>query len=301
MDSRYSTIPLLTLGDLAPIGNFHLRVKFIVEGAIAGLHQSPYHGFSAEFLEYRPYIHGESSQRIDWRKYAKTDRTVVRLFEDETNMAAHLIIDKSASMGYGSKPPVTKFAYARTLAGALAWILVRQRDAVGMALFDDRLRLLAPPRSTSVQLKTILTRLQQCAPAEQTFCGDALGQVARRLTKRGLCIVISDLMDDPARIRQGLRHLRFKKQDVIVFRILDRQELSFSRTGPIKVRDMETHAELSLDGKTASRFFGQGIAQHQDRIAKICRELAIDLETVSTDEPFVRPLLRVLEKRRRMY
>lgn len=285
---------------LAPL-NLNLRAKLIVEGMVAGLHKSPYHGFSAEFLEYRPYLQGESARKIDWRKFAKTDRTVVKLFEDETNLFAHLLIDKSASMGFASERHLTKFEYARTLAASLSWILINQRDAVGLAAFDEQVHTFIPPRSYNVQLKNILNALHTLSAGAMTRCGEGIDSLARGLRKRGLCVIISDLFDDPQEIVRGLRHLRFKRQDVIVIWLLDPLEVHFDTHTSYRLHDLETGQVLALDGVTASQFFTRGLDEHRSILEHACKELHIDLECIATDEPFGRALLRVLEKRRRLY
>jgi uncharacterized protein (DUF58 family) len=286
---------------LAPIRNLNLRTRFIVEGTIAGLHKSPYHGFSAQFLEYRPYLAGEAAKRIDWRKYAKTGRSVVRLYEDETNLFAWLLLDKSRSMALGSRAAMSKFEYARTLAASLAWVLIRQRDAVGLFAFDSGERMLVPPRSTNLQLKTILSRLSALEPGGETDCGGSMERCAQALTKRGLCVVLSDLFDEPAAVVRGLAHLRFKRQDVMVLRILDPLEDKFMRTGALDVCDLETGRRVAIDGLTASERFSGGIAAHTKIIEDACRSMKIGFERVVTDEPFQKALLRILRKRRRMF
>jgi uncharacterized protein (DUF58 family) len=301
MQSQQKSQGLLKPEHLAPIRNLTLRARLIVEGTIAGLHQSPYHGFSSEFLEYRPYLPGESTRRIDWRKFAKSERTVVRLFEDETNLFAYLLLDKSASMSFVSNAGMTKYDYARTLAASLAWILIRQRDAVGFSAFDEREDFFIAPRSTNIQLKTIMSHLETLQPSGITRCGAALSRLAARLGKRGLCIVLSDLFDDPDAIIKGLRHLRFKKQDVIVLRIADPMERHFNYSTPLRLRDMETGEELFLDAAVAARFFQSGFSDHKAAIERTCRDLRIDYEDITTDEPFHKALLRVIDKRRRMF
>jgi uncharacterized protein (DUF58 family) len=295
------TISFLNPEHLAPIRNLNLRARRIVEGMIAGMHKSPYHGFSAEFLEYRPYRTGESSARIDWRKYAKTDRSLVRLYEDETNLFATILLDKSGSMKFRHGSAMSKHDYARTLAASLAWILIRQRDAVGLFAFDLDQCLFIPPRSTNVQLSTILSNLDKMEPAGETRCGASIERLARTLRKRGLCIVISDLLDDPDDIIRGLRHLRFKRQDIVVIRILDPFEATFRSTGSCEVRDLETGNVLLLDGLTASEYFKDGLARHHRLIDEACRSLHIDCETVVTNEPFARALVRILHKRKRLF
>jgi uncharacterized protein (DUF58 family) len=291
---------LLRPEHLVPIRNLALRAKVIVEGLMSGMHPSPYHGFSAEFREYRPYLPGEAARSIDWRKYAKTDRAVVRLFDDETNLRAHLLIDKSASMGFRSGAAMSKLEYASTLAASLAWILVRQRDAVGLSAFDSRAAVYMPPRSTNVQLKSMISHLQALTPSGETRCGECIGEVARRLRRRGLCIVISDLLDDPQSVLNGLRHLRFKRQDIIVFRVLDPLEGDFRLRGQLKMRDMESGREINLDAQAGSFLYRTNMQAHRQALERGCREMAVDFEPVTTDEPLARFLLRALDKRKRL-
>jgi|WetSurMetagenome_2_1015567.scaffolds.fasta_scaffold00186_37 uncharacterized protein (DUF58 family) len=296
-----SHISFLKPEHLAPIRSLQLRTKAIVEGTIAGLHKSPYHGFSAQFLEYRPYLSGEAARLIDWRKYAKTGRSVVRLYEDETNLVAWILLDKSGSMSFSSAKGMSKWEYARTLAASLTWILVRQRDAAGLFAFDGVDTLMVPPRSTNLQLTTILSRLSALEPGGKTDCGAALERLAVGIHRRGLCVVISDLLDEPSAVIRGLRHLRFKRQDVMVLWVLDPLENEFVGTGALDVRDIETGAGVSVDGLTAAEFFSSGVRRHGAEIEAACRSLSIGFERVVTDEPFQKALLRILRKRRRMH
>ena len=297
-----NTATLIRPEQLAAVRSLSLRARLIVEGFFAGLHRSPYHGFSVEFREFRPYQPGESTRRIDWRTFARTDKAVVRLFEDETNLNALILFDKSASMLFASRPSLmTKLDYGKTLAASLAWVLIRQRDATGLAAFDDALRVFLPPRSTNVQLKAIMSHLDRLQPSGATRCGAALSRLASTLRKRGLCIVISDLFDDPNGIIRGLRHLRFKKQDVIVLRIADPMERHFSGASSMRLRDMETNEEVFLDATVAARFFRSGFLEHKNAIERACRDLRIDYEDITITEPFQKALLRVLDKRRRMF
>lgn len=291
-------LTLISPRDAAQIKNLSIRAKCIVEGTIAGLHKSPYHGFSAEFLEYRPYFQGESVRKIDWRKFAKTERAVVRLFEDETNLSAHILVDKSASMCFKSDAALNKFEYAQTLAAAIARIFIAQRDAVGLAMFDSSLGVLLPPKSTNVQMEFILKALEQVVPSDATCCASAIESLAVKIRKRGMTILISDLFDDPDEIIRGLRHLKFVKQDVIVLWIMDPFEHAFKDAASYRLSDLESGRELLLDGETARKYFHEGLERHKDALVHACKELTIDLEMVSTDEPFHRALLRVLEKRR---
>jgi uncharacterized protein (DUF58 family) len=296
------TATIIRPEQLVAIRNLSLRARLIVEGMMAGLHKSPFHGFSVEFLEYRPYRNGESARSIDWRKFARSDKAVVRLFEDETNLRANLLLDKSASMRFASKRSgVSKLDYAKTLVASLAWILIRQRDAVGLAAFDESISVRLPPRSTNVQLKSILTALDAIEPGAQTRCGGAVDAIAAHLVKRGLCVLFSDLFDDPHEIIRGLHHLRFKRQDVMVLWILDPLEIASFEGVPYRLRDLETGAQLSIDGGIASRLLRDGMNRHRSTLEHACKELSVDLEIISTDEPFQKALLRILEKRRRLF
>ncbi len=296
-----SSAALLSPEHFTVIKNLSVRARLIVEGTIAGLHKSPYHGFSAEFLEYRPYRPGESARKIDWRKYAKTDRAFVRLFEDETNLYANLLVDISGSMGFGSHKHVTKHEYAKSLAAALSWILISQRDAVGLALFDQEVREALPARSTNAHLTTILARLDGAVPGGETGCGPAIDRIASTLTKRGLCVVVSDFMEDTESMVRGLRHLRFKRQDVLALCIVDPAEEEFAIQGPVRIRDMESGKQLVLDGRIAAEFLDKGLTDHHRNLGRACRDMGIDFERVRTDEPFYRALTRVLQKRKGMW
>lgn len=302
MDTTYDTHNhFLRPEHLVPIRSLSLRAQCIVEGLISGQHKSPYHGFSSEFLEYRPYRYGESTRTIDWKKYAKTQRSMVRLFEDETNLYARILLDKSASMAFCSTDGMTKFDYARTLAASIAWILVRQRDATGLTLFDDRIAVSIPPRSTNTQLKTLLAHLQNAVPSEKTHCSSAIDTIAHMTNKRGLCIIISDFFDDAHAVIHSLRHLHFKRQDIILLRVLDPLELAFKKDARLKIRDLESGEEVMLDGSTAAWFYKDGFQQHSKLIEDACRELAIDSTVIDTREPFLKALFRIIEKRRKLF
>lgn len=283
---------------IAPFRNVSLRARQIVEGMIAGFHKSPYHGFSAEFLEYRAYQPGESAGAIDWRLYAKTDRSYVRLFEDETNLHAQVMVDKSASMGFAAEGRESKFDYACTLAAAFAWILIHQRDAVAVAAFDETVTSYLPPRSTNVQLQNILTLLNGIEASSATRCGKAINMLAHGIKRAGLTIVLSDLLDEPESIMRGLRHLRFKRQDVLVLWLLDPQECSFSARNAYRLQDMENGNRVMLDGAVAAEHLSRGMAEHRQVLERGCRELRIDFAMVMTNEPYADTLVKILRKRR---
>ena len=293
--------PVIRPEHLADIRSLQLRARTIVEGMIAGLHKSPYHGFSAEFSQYRPYFAGESVRYIDWRALGRTDRTVVKLFEDETNLRAHLLLDISASMSFRGRAPLSKLEYACTLAAAISWLFIRQRDATGLALFDDEIRTFIPPRTSSAHLQTIINTLQSSRAGASTRCGQALEQIAQRLTRRGLVVLISDLLDDTAEIIRGVRHLRHSGQDVIVLWIMDPAEHDFEYTGPLVIRDSESGDEIRCDGAIASEQYRAAFMEHRRLLTDACRDLRADCIEVFTSEPFAASLMRVVQKRRHLW
>ena len=185
-----------------------LRARLVVEGFITGLHQSPYHGFSVEFAEHRQYMYGDEIRRIDWKLYGKTDRFYVKQFEEETNLKSYLILDTSMSMGFASPGNISKFAYGSYLAAALAFLMIKQQDAVGLTLFNEQITSYLPPHATRAYLRQILLSLQHASVGGRTGTAPTLHQVADRIKRRGLVIVMSDLFDDPHEVMTALKHFR---------------------------------------------------------------------------------------------
>jgi len=206
---------------VSQLGSMELIARLVVEGFIAGLHRSPFHGFSVEFSEYRPYGPGESTARIDWKAYARSDRHYVKLYEEETNLRATILLDGSRSMDFSGAPGrVSKHRYAKLLAAGLSWLLVHQQDAVGLMTFDEKIRRLLPARSVRGHLYDILLTLEQSEPGGLTDLGEILHRAAERVKRRGLVILISDLLDEPERVLAGLKHFRHRGHEVPVFHVL---------------------------------------------------------------------------------
>ncbi len=259
---------------------------------MAGQHKSPFHGFSVEFLEYRSYLPGESTRAIDWRKYARTDRAVVRLFEDETNLRAWLLLDKSASMGLRSRSaPLSKLEYAKTLCASLAWILIRQRDATGLAIFDETVSSAIPPRSTNRQLKAILAALDGTEAGAATRCGAAINAVATRIVKRGSASSYPTFSTTRTASSAGCATSGSSG------RTSSYSGCSILRSAPPSrtVRlPCATSRPTSGFRSTANRFAipGRRDAARRTAIESACRELAIDLDIITTNEPFQKALLQ---------
>lgn len=212
---------------VSKLSNLELRARLVVEGFIAGLHKSPYKGFSVEFAEHRQYMPGDPIKNIDWKVYARRDRIYVKEFEEETNLRVYLLVDSSASMGYSSATRVSKLNYSCSLAAALSYLMLRQQDSVGLLTFTSQIKTYIPPRSSKSHLRVILTELNKLSAGETTNVSKSLELLARRIRRRGLIILFSDLMDNQQAVLTGLKHFRHRKHEVIVFHVLDESEIDF--------------------------------------------------------------------------
>jgi uncharacterized protein (DUF58 family) len=281
------------------LANMELRARLIVEGFIAGLHRSPYHGFSVEFAEYRQYNAGESARNVDWKIYGKTDRYYVKVFEDETNLKATLLLDRSASMDYGSGG-VTKLRYGALLAAALSYLMIKQRDAVGLVVFDDRIDTVIPHRSARKHLLYMLRALERIEPGAKTAISSALHDMAESTTRRGLMILFSDLLDDPSAVMRGLKHFRHRGHEVVVFHILDPTELTLDFAGELQFVDKETGERIRTQPWFLEREYRRSVKDWISLLERECKENAIDYKLVTTEMPFDRALVSYLNKRRRL-
>ena len=283
----------------AKLGNMSLRARLVVEGYIIGLHKSPYHGFSVEFAEHRAYGPGDEIRHIDWKLYGKTDRYYVKQYEEETNLRSHLIMDISKSMTYRSKN-ISKLEYASYLTAALSYLMLNQKDGIGLILFDKKIQSFIPPRSTSSHLNTIFSQLDQINPGEDTQLGNVLHEMADRIKKRGLVILISDLFDDFDAIIGGLKHFRYNKQEVIVFHILDRQELNFNFNTRTRFKDMETGELVTTEPWQIRNSYKDLMLKFQDKYRKQCRKRLIDYIPLFTDHDLDIALSQYLRKREKL-
>ena len=278
-----------------------MRARMVVEGFIAGLHKSPYHGFSVEFAEHRQYMPGDNIRDIDWKVYAKSDRYYIKQYEEETNLKAYLLLDCSASMAYRSGERVTKLDYAGLLSGALSYMMLRQRDAVGLVTFDERMRRYIPPRSKSGHLHILLSEIARQTPSERTDVSTVLHEMAERIKRRGLVIVMSDLLDAADKIIGGLKHFRYNKHEVIVFHILDPRERDFAFPREAIFKDMETGEELTTLPYQIKKHYSRQVQAFSDEIAAACRQSNIDYYAIDTATPFDKALYAFLSKREKLY
>jgi len=280
-----------------------LKARLVVEGFMAGLHKSPYHGFSVEFAEHRQYMPGDSIRDIDWKVYAKTDRYFVKEFEEETNLKAYLLVDTSASMGYTSdeKQRINKLEYSAYLAASLTFLMLKQRDSVGMVGFDEKIHTYIPPKSAAGHLHVLLEQMDKLKSSEKTDISDTLHQMAERIKRRGLIILMSDLFDDPHRILAGLKHFRHRKHEIIVFHILDPRERDFSFPREAIFEDLETGERITTLPWQIKGAYQKELNSVFEHFSRECRMSNIDYHLIDTSVSYDHALLAYLNKRARLY
>jgi uncharacterized protein (DUF58 family) len=282
------------------LSRLDLVARLVVEGFITGLHQSPYHGFSAEFSEYRQYMPGDPLRDLDWKVFGKTDRLYIKQYEEETNLKAYLLLDASASMAYGSTH-LTKFQYAAYTAAALSHLMLRQRDAVGLITFDQHIQQYLPPRSVGSHLHALLTTLQNTSPAgSDTDLAAAFHDLAERIKRRGLIVVLSDLFDDPDRLLSGLKHFRHRKHEVVVFHILDPRERDLKFDRETRFVDLESGSQVATEPWYIAPAYREHMEGLINRFRQECRDSLIDYVLLDTEEPFDTALFNYLAKRKRL-
>ncbi|MFC1726737.1 DUF58 domain-containing protein [candidate division KSB1 bacterium] len=284
---------------LSKLSNLELKARMIVEGFITGLHKSPYHGFSVEFAEYRPYIPGDEIKNIDWKVFGRTDRFYLKEYEEETNLKSYILLDTSESMGYSSGG-LTKLEYGTYLTAALTFLMLKQRDAVGLTIFDDKIRKFLPPRSVMSYLSLILKEAQRAKPGSKTNISNTLHILAERIKRRGLIILISDLIDIPEAVITGLKHFRHMKHEVLIFHILDPNEINFPFRKDYIIEDMETKERMEIQARFIAKNYKDMLNNFINFYKKACRENSIDYCFLDTSTPFDQSLYRFLLKREKM-
>jgi uncharacterized protein (DUF58 family) len=283
------------------VGRLDLRAKFIVEGFMAGLHASPFHGFSVEFSEHRRYTPGDDPKDLDWNVYAKTDRYYIKKFEAETNVTGYLAMDLSGSMGYTYRQELTKFEYSICLAAALAYLMIHQQDPVGVLAFDERVRHSLAPHSKRTQLGNILAMLARLKPTGQTDVAAALHQIAAMVQHRSLIMLFSDLLADTAPIIKSLHHLRHRGNDVILFHVLDEAEATFPFDGMVEFEDVESHEKLTVDTQGIRGDYLAAVDELRDEFRRESSAARIDYVPLHTGMPFDRALMSYLVGRQRSF
>jgi len=284
---------------ISRLSNIELKARLVVEGFITGLHKSPYHGFSVEFAEHRQYMPGDEIKRIDWKVYGKTDRFYIKEYEEETNLKSYILLDRSGSMGYTSGG-VTKLEYGCYLSAALTYLMLIQRDSVGLVTFDNKIRKYLTPRSVKSYLYQILRELQNTESGGTTDVSIILHNIADRIKRRGLIILISDLMDEPEKIIKGLKHFRHRQHELLLFQILDPLEVDFSFSKDAIFKDMESSEEINTQTWHIRNEYRKQVKEFISYYKKECRENRIDYIFMDTREGFDQALFKYLIKRKRM-
>ncbi|QDT53172.1 hypothetical protein Pan44_11880 [Caulifigura coniformis] len=283
---------------LMRIRNLELRAKSVVEGFMSGLHRSPYHGFSVEFTEYRQYVPGDDLRYLDWRRFARSDREYIKRFEDETNLRAWMLVDLSRSMGFGSLA-YNKAEYAKTVAATLAYFLSLQRDATGLITFDQTLKEYLPARFRPGHLHRLMMCLERSTAGTGTDLIAPLDQVAQMASKRGLVVLLSDMLAPVADLERNLGYVRSRGHEVAILRILDPAELDFPFDQPAMFHDLESGRELYVDPQSARATYQEKFRAHQADLQQACDRQGITLYTLRTDEPVERSLFDLLSARMR--
>ena len=289
--------PFLDPAVVARLGTLELKARTIVEGFLSGLHRSPFKGFSVEFAEYRQYIPGDDLHTIDWKVYARSDRYYVKKFEEETNLDCHLLLDVSGSMAYGSHHGMSKFEYGACLAASLGYLMNRQRDAVGLTAFDENIVSMMQASSRPGHLRALLVTLDRLKTENRTNVAKPLHQLANTLTKRGMVVLISDLLDDPAEIIRGLKHFQFRGIDVIVFHVLDHDEIEFPFERATRFQDLETNEEVMAVPGAVRGHYLKGIGSLIEQYRRELGATGIDYQLLDTNRPLELALASYLSTR----
>jgi uncharacterized protein (DUF58 family) len=297
-NGQRTTDQLIDPQTLMRIKSLEVRARVVVEGFFKGLHRSPFHGFSVEFSEYRQYSPGDDPRYLDWRLYARSDRYYVKRFEDETNLRCHLVLDTSRSMGYRSIG-YSKSEYARTAAATIAYFLSTQRDAVGLVTFEDRIVEYLPARYRPGHLRHIFAVLEREPAGRATDLAGPIEELAASVRKRGLIILLSDLLADASALKTRLGYLTSRGHDVILLRVLDPAEVGFRFATPAMFLDVESGRELYVDPEQARAEYLRRFKAHADDVERACIGLGIEFVTVATDQPLELVLFDLLRARMR--
>jgi uncharacterized protein (DUF58 family) len=285
---------------ISKLSNMELKARFVVEGFITGLHKSPFHGFSVEFAEHRQYMPGDEIKYIDWKIFARTDKYFIKQFEEETNLKCYILIDKSKSMDYASGKNIKKLEYASYLAASLSYLMIQQKDAVGLMTYDEKVHRYIPPHATYSYLKQISKELQSMQAGNKTSTAESLNKIAEQLKRRGMVIILSDFFDDPSAVISSFKHFRYNKHELIIFQILDPMEKSFAFGKDAIFKDMETREELTTQPFHIQKAYQQEMKKFLDTYKKECLVNNIDYYLIDTSMPFDIALMNFLLKRSRM-
>ena len=285
---------------LSKLGNLELIARCAVEGFFTGLHPSPFHGFSVEYSEHRAYQWGDELKYLDWKKYGRSDKLYVKQFQQETNVNVYLMLDSSKSMSFKGDYGISKMDFGCYLAAALSYIMLKQNDSVGLSIFNNKLNTWIPPKSCTTQLNLILKTLQKNEPAGQTDLASVLHTLAERSHRRGIVILISDLLDNIEDIKSGLAHLKYLKHDVIVLHTLHSQELKLDYDEQVLFEDLESGLTTRVFPRSIQKAYQQNVQKYLDEIRYLTGVNEIDYYLLNTSEPMDKGLMAYMNRRRRM-
>jgi len=293
-----TALPLLDPAVLAKIQGLELRARKIVEGYVAGMHRSPYHGFSIEFAEHREYTPGDDLRYLDWKVFGKTDRYYLKQFEEETNLICYLLLDTSESMRYrGPNAALSKLEYAQCLAASLAYLVLRQQDSVGLVTFDAEVRQLVRPSGNPTHLKQLLHVMENSVAEKKTSTGPIFHDLAERLRHRGVVIIFSDLFDDVNTMLAGLKHFRHRRHEVVVLQILDRAEMELPFDRVTMFKGLEGMPDVLTDPRSLRKAYRQELDSFLRQVAGGVRAQQAEYQLVPTDQPFDVVLRTLLTRR----
>jgi uncharacterized protein (DUF58 family) len=281
---------------LSRLKNLSLRARHVVDGVMVGIHPSQAKGFSSEFEGHREYSQGEDIRHIDWRAYGKFDRYYIKEYREATNLRAYILIDTSSSMGYGSDG-WSKFDYASTLTASLAYLMLKQQDSVGLVTFSNRIEKMVPPKATSGHLFAMLKELEDKKPGGETSAGSILQELAGSLKRKGLILLISDLLDQPEEVIRGLKQLHAKGNEILVFQVLDSDELEFPFKEQTLFLDLEEEIKLLTDPDTIRSAYLKAIHTLIEKYRASCAQNLIDYSLFDTSVGLDRALVRYLNWR----
>ncbi len=296
-----NALKMLTPNFISQLSNMELRARLIVEGFLIGMHRSPYHGFSVEFAEHRQYFPGDDIGNIDWKVYGRSDRLYIKQYEEETNLKAYILIDASKSMGFKRDGSVSKLEYAAYLAAGLTYLMMRQQDATGLAIYDESVRRFYEPHLTYSYMKLLLTELSNLQPNAKTSTASALSSLAERIKRRGLIIVISDFLDDTKSVITALKHFRHRKNEVIAFQVLDDSELNLDFPADAVFTDLETGERMPTQVSAVRSAYKKAVNTFVHDLKSRCFENDIDYALLSTTTPFDKALTAYLTRRKKMF
>lgn len=285
---------------LSRLGNMELVARCAVEGFFTGLHPSPFHGFSVEYSDHRAYQYGDELKYLDWKMYGRSDKLYIKQFQQETNVNVYMLLDSSKSMSFADDGCISKFDYGSYLTAALSYMMLKQNDSVGLTLFDESIRQWIPPRSRSTHLHQLLKMLNSNKPRGRTDLASVLHNLAERTNRRGVVILISDLLDDLQDIKSGLAHLKYLKHDVIVFHTLDRQELNLDYEGQIQFEDLESGALARVFPKSIQKTYQKNVQRYLEDIQTTAGINEIGYVLLNTSQSLGKGLLAYLNLRNKM-